>query len=82
LYGLQPELGLGYEAGVRLRNSEFDKLATPRDEDLLTLRAGLSYGFRNNWLLMLDYQASDNDSTDEAFSYDRSRLLLGAIKSF
>ena len=68
--------------GVSFRNSEYDKLATPRDEDLFTLRAGLSYGFRNYWLLMLDYQTSDNDSTDETFSYDRSRLMLGAIKSF
>jgi hypothetical protein len=82
LYSFQPELGLGYEAGVSFRNSEYDELATPREEDLLTLRAGLSYKFRDNWLLMLDYQTSDNDSTDGAFSYDRSRLMLGAMKSF
>ena len=82
LYGFQPELGLGYEAGAGLRNSEYDDLAAPRDEDLLTVWAGLSYGFRNNWLLMLDYQRSDNDSSDAAFSYDRGRLMFGAIKSF
>ena len=82
LYRFRPEQGFGFEAGASARNSEYDELAAPRDEDLLTLRAGLSYGFRNNWLLMLDYQASDNDSTDEAFSYDRSRMMLGIIKSF
>ena len=82
LYRFRPEVGLGYEAGIDLRHSEFDELATPRDEDLLTLRAGLSYEFWNNWLLMLEYRQSNNDSTDETFSYERGRLMLGAIKEF
>lgn len=81
-YGMQPESGLGYEAAVDIRNSDYDELATPREEDLLTLRGAITYRFRSNWLVQLEYQNANNDSTDETFSYDRSKLVFGAIKIF
>jgi hypothetical protein len=81
-YRFQPEVGIGYEAGIDLRNSDYDDLAIPRDEDLVTFRAALTYMLRSNWLLMLEYRGSDNDSTDDTFSYDRTQITLGAMKFF
>lgn len=81
-YRLQPEAGLGFEAGLDWRTSEYEDLAAPREEDLLTLRAGLSYTFRNNSLMLLEFRNSENDSTDPAFSYDRTQLTLGLLKIF
>jgi len=81
-YRYQPEHGLGFEAGIDLRNSEYDELVTPREEDLTTLRGALTYTFRNNWLVLLEYRNSSNDSTDSTFSYDRNQVTLGALKYF
>lgn len=81
-YWYQPERGLGFEAGVDFRQSEYDEMATPREEDLLTLRVGLSYVFGDEWRALVEYRNSENDSTDELFSYARSRLMLGLLKTF
>lgn len=81
-YRYRPESGLGYEAGVDLRSSEYDEVAIPRTEDLLTLRAALTYMFRNDWLFLVDYRNAENDSSDPTFSYDRGQFTLGAMKYF
>ncbi len=81
-YRYRPEKGLGFEAGLDLRNSEYSELATPREEDLTTLRGAVTYMFRNDWLVLAGYHNSSNDSTDPTFSYDRGQLTLGARKYF
>lgn len=81
-YRYQPEEGVGYEAGIDMRNSDYDELTTPREEDLFTFRAALTYTFRSNWQVVLVYRGSDNDSTDDTFSYDRTQITLGAMKLF
>lgn len=81
-YRFQPEAGIGYEAGVDMRNSDYDDLTLPRDEDLVTIRAAVTYMSHSNWLFVLEYRGSDNDSTDETFSYDRTQVTLGAMMLF
>ena len=81
-YRFQPEAGMGYEAGIDWRTSEYADLAAPLEEDLLTFRATLSYTFRNNLLVLAEFRDSENDSTDEAFSYNRTQITLGLLKIF
>lgn len=81
-YRFQPEAGLGYEAGVDLRSSNYAEVETPREEDLLTFRAGLNYTFGNNSQVLVEFREWDNDSTDEAFSYDRAQITLGFLRIF
>jgi hypothetical protein len=79
-YRYAPESGWGYEAGIYSRNSEFDDLAIPRKEELRTVRAALTYAMSSNWIVLLDYRYSENDSSDVTFSYDRSQIALGILK--
>jgi len=81
-YRYRPLQGLGYEAGVQLRDSEYADIATPRDEDLVTLFGTLSYAFSNDWSVLFDFRQSDNESTDPAYAYDRLQFTLGAMKIF
>jgi tetratricopeptide (TPR) repeat protein len=81
-FRFQPETGIGYGAGIDFRSSEYDKLATPREEDLLTFSAALTYALRGDWLLLFELRHSDNDSTDATFSYERAQITLGAMKLF
>jgi hypothetical protein len=81
-YRYQPEEGVGYEADIDVRNSDYDQLTSTREEDLLIFRAALTYTFRNRWEVLLEYRSSDNDSSDDTFSYDRSQITLGALKLF
>ncbi len=81
-YDYRMDTGVGFGGGVELRNSDYDELPDPRDEDLLTLSAGLTYTVATDWQFLLEFRHSDNDSTDETFSYDRTQLTLGAMKLF
>jgi len=81
-YRLQPEHGLGFEAGIDYRDSRYDGIAIPRTEKLLTLVGGISYAFRNDWSVILDYRLSDNESNDPDFTYDRQVFSLGAVRIF
>jgi len=81
-YRYQPEQGVGYEVGIDMRNSNYDQLTSTREEDLVTFRAALTYTFKNNWEVLLEYRNSDNDSNDDTFSYDRRQIALGAMKLF
>jgi hypothetical protein len=81
-YRYAPDRGPGYGAAVETRNSDYSDLATPRDEDLLTLSAELTYALRSDWTLSLELRHSDNDSTDATFSYQRTQVTIGAMKHF
>ena len=81
-YRYQPERGFGLEAGINLRNSDYDELITSREENLTTFRGAVTYTFRNNWLAMLEYRNASNDSTDPIFSYDRGQATIGVLKYF
>jgi len=77
-----PARGVGFEAGIDLRNSDYDDLSTPRGEELKTFSGALTYAFRTRWRLRLELLHSNNDSTDEGFTYDRNRVTLGATRNF
>lgn len=81
-YGYQPDTGWGYEGGFKYRTSRFDAMAVPRDENLLTVNVALTHSVFENWLLLIDLQHSNNDSSDPVFSYDRNVITVGAIKVF
>ncbi len=81
-YGYQPDTGWGYEGGFKYRSSRFDEMAVPRDEDLLTVNVALTRSIIRNWLLLIDYQYSNNDSSDPIFSYKRNVITVGAINVF
>ena len=81
-YGYQPDTGWGYEGGFKYRASRFDKMAVQRDEDLLTVNVAVTRSLSLDWLLLIDYQYSNNDSSDPIFSYDRNVITVGAIKVF
>jgi tetratricopeptide (TPR) repeat protein len=81
-YRYAPDRGPGYGAAIETRNSDYSDLATPRDEDLLTLSAELTYALRGDWTLSLELRHSDNDSTDATFSYQRTQVTIGAMKHF
>lgn len=81
-YRFQPASGWGYEAGILLRRSDYDDLATPRTEDLYSIGAAVTRTLPQAWLLMLQFRYSDNDSSDPAFSYDRTQISLGVFRLF
>jgi len=81
-YRYLPETGWGFEAGASYRRSRFDDVVVPRTEKLRALRAGLTRRFNRDWILLVEYGASDNDSSDPAFSYDRNTLTVGAMRTF
>ena len=81
-YGFRPDTGWGYEGSFKYRSSRFDAMAVPRDEDLLTVNVAVTRAIAQNWLLLIDYQYSNNDSSDPVFSYDRNVITVGAMKLF
>jgi tetratricopeptide (TPR) repeat protein len=81
-YLYMPEKGLGYGAGIEMRKSEYEDLAIPREEDLLTFSGELTYMLSNYWQALFQLRVSDNDSTDATFTYDRVQLTIGAMKFF
>ncbi len=81
-YRYQPSDGWGFEAGIAFRSSDYDDLATPRTEDLTTLSAAITRTVADVWLFALQYQYSENDSSDPLFSYDRNVITLGVLRTF
>ena len=57
-------------------------MVVQRDEDLLTINVAVTRSLGRDWLLLIDYQYSNNDSSDPVFSYDRNVITVGAIKVF
>jgi len=81
-YRFQPGDGWGFEAGIGFRASDYDDLATPRTEDLTTLSAAITRTVAEVWLFALQYQYSENDSSDAEFSYERNLITLGVLRTF
>lgn len=81
-YRYQPDDAWAFEAGLSFRASDYDDLATPRNEDLTTLGAALTRTVAKVWLFELQYQYSENDSSDPAFSYERNLITLGVLRTF
>ncbi|MCH7831057.1 MAG: MtrB/PioB family outer membrane beta-barrel protein [Proteobacteria bacterium] len=81
-YRYQPESGWGYESGIDFRSSDYNNLLIPRSEDLLTVYAAVTRTFAKSWRLRFGYRYSNNDSSDPVFSYDRSQIMVGALKIF
>ena len=81
-YRFQPGDGWGVEAGVSFRTSDYDDLAVPRTEDLATITAALTRTVATHWLFALQFQYSENDSSDPEFSYERNLITLGVLRTF
>jgi hypothetical protein len=72
----------GIEVGAGIRNSDYDDLAVPRTEDLTSLYTALTRTLNKVWLVALQYQYSENDSSDPFFSYERNVITIGALRTF
>ena len=72
----------GLESAAAYRSSDFDDVALPRTEDLLSLAVGVVYLTESNWRFSGRYQYSTNDSTDPMYSYDRNQLTVGFQRLF
>jgi tetratricopeptide (TPR) repeat protein len=81
-YRYQPSDGWGVEAGFGFRASDYDDLEVARTEDLTTISAALTRTVAEVWLFALQYQYSDNDSSDPVFSYERNLVTLGVLRTF
>ena len=81
-YRYEPGNGLGFEASAAFRTSKYDDIALPREEDLTILRGTLTYRLRNDWLVFIEVEHANNDSSNPVFSYDRNLLTLGARRFF
>jgi tetratricopeptide (TPR) repeat protein len=81
-YRYQPSNGWGFEAGLGFRSSDYEDLETPRTEDLANVSAALTYTFAEVWLFALQFQYSENDSSDPEFSYERNLITLGVLRTF
>jgi len=81
-YRYLPDTGWGFEAGASYRRSRFSDVAVSRTENLVTVRSALTRRLVRDWILLVEYRYSDNDSSDPAFSYDRNLLTVGAMRTF
>jgi len=81
-YRLQLRDNWGVEAGIGYRSSDYGDLLPPRTEDLTTMSLALTRTVADNWLFALQYQYSENDTSDPEFSYDRNLITIGALRSF
>ena len=63
------------------RTSRYGEASVPRKERLLELSFVARRGLPN-WTLSVEYHWLDNDSTEEDFSYDGQRFVLGLSRSF
>jgi hypothetical protein len=70
------------DARLALRNSSYDDLAIPRDEDLIDLTLGYTRRFAGGWEASGGLRWSDNDSNISLLTYSRSRFNLGLTKNF
>jgi hypothetical protein len=81
-YRYRPASGWGFEISGQYRSSKFDDLTPSRTEDLTTVRTGLSRMLPAGWQALAQYQYSDNDSTNDLFSYQRNLFSIGLLKIF
>jgi hypothetical protein len=71
-----------FEAEAFLRASRYSDLAVPRNEDLTELRFTGRRELPSGWLLEGEWRIGSNDSNDDRYSYDRTRLDVGISKLF
>lgn len=81
-YQYLPASGFGYQVGGQFRRSEYDRLTPAREEDLLYVYFGLSFQLPDSWRILGNFQQSDNNSTEQQFSYQRKVFTLGLQKAF
>ena len=81
-YRFHPGSGWGVEAGIEYRTSDYDDLEIPRTEDLTTITAALTRTVDEVWIFALQYQYSDNESSDPEFAYERNLITLGVLRTF
>jgi len=81
-YRYLPDSGWGFEAGASYRRSRFSDVAVSRTENLVSVRGALTRYLVRDWILLVEYRYSDNDSDDPTFSYDRNALTVGAMRTF
>jgi hypothetical protein len=81
-YRFLPDTGWGFEAGASYRRTRFSDVAVSRTEKLASVRGALTRYFVGEWILLVEYRYSDNDSSDPTFSYDRNSLAVGAMRTF
>lgn len=82
--GYEHSLSADWSVGVegRFRASRYGRLAVPRDEELSQLSLTATRDFRSGWQLLGQYRVAENSSNEEAFVYDRNRLLLSMNRLF
>lgn len=76
-----PDTGWGFEAGASYRRSRFGNAAVSRTENLLSARSALTRRLVGDWILLVEYRHSNNDSNDPEFSYDQNSLTIGAMRT-
>ena len=81
-YRFLPDTGWGFEAGASYRRTRFSDVAVSRTEKLASVRGALTRYIVGEWILLVEYRYSDNDSSDPTFSYDRNSLAIGAMRTF
>ena len=81
-YRFQPASGWGIEAGFEYRDSDYDDLETPRTEEQKTITAALTRTVAEDWLFALQIQYSENESNNPEYSYERSLITLGVLRTF
>ncbi|MBT8068248.1 MAG: tetratricopeptide repeat protein [Gammaproteobacteria bacterium] len=80
-YRYLPDAGWGFEAGASYRRSRFSDAAVSRTENLFSARSALTRYFIRDWILLIEYRYSNNDSSNPEFSYDRNTLTIGAMRA-
>jgi len=70
------------DAAFAHRTSRYSAASVPREERLLELSLSARRELRGNWILGVEYQWFDNDSTAAEFTYDGQRIALGLSRSF
>jgi len=80
-YRYLPDAGWGFEAGASYRRSRFSDAVVSRTENLLSVRSALTRRLVGDWVLLVEYQYSNNDSSEPEFSYDRNSLTIGAMRT-
>jgi hypothetical protein len=70
------------EAAFAHRTSRYEDASMPREERLLELSLAARRRISRHWLVNVDYQSFDNDSTVDDFTYDGQRIVLGLSRTF
>jgi tetratricopeptide (TPR) repeat protein len=80
----QPRLSAKWTADVALshRTSRYSAASVPREERLAEFSFAARRVLSRDWILGLEYQWFDNDSTVDDFTYDGQRYALGFSKGF